>query len=177
MFHAVSEAVILTPILAMFGAACMVRSFRCPTRWCQTFVSAAAMAVAGIANVAVMVAVGSPGVVVSAAKDVLTVKAKVAPMPPHMIRRVSWAEAIVRSAGRPCAAIDVAMNGRATVAIEVNVPKAPLLRSREVSVDSVGIVCPEMILVKNTFASCLSEQARGLSSLSFGSRYLYAALS
>ena len=74
------------------------------------------MAVVGIAGVAVMVAVASPGVIVSTAKDVVTVEVESAPMVSPLIRRTLLAEAVVCSAEGPGAAVDVAINGRAAVA-------------------------------------------------------------
>ena len=107
------------------------------------------MTVSGIAGVVVVGAFGSPGVVVGAAKDVVTVKAKAAPMAPPLIRRAPKVQAIVQSAGRPGAAVRIAMNGRAAVAREVTTPMAPLLRHREARADLVGIVCPKMIFIEN----------------------------
>ena len=56
---------------------------------------------------------------------------------------------LVRRAGRPGAAVDVATNDHVTVSKGATTPMAPLLRSREVRTNPVGIVCPEMNLVGN----------------------------
>ena len=64
----------------------------------------AAMAVVGIAGVAVVEVVGSFVVVVSVAKDIATVKAKDTPTALPLIRCAPGAEAIVRSVRRPCTA-------------------------------------------------------------------------
>ena len=69
------------------------------------------MAVVGIAGVAVVVADGSPGAIVGAVKDVVAVEVEAAPMVPPLIRRAPCAEDVVRSAGRPGAAVDVTING------------------------------------------------------------------
>ena len=88
MLHAVCKSVKLTLVSVMFRAACMVRSFGCPRQWCQMIApSPTAMVVADIAGEAVAVAVGSPSVVVAAAKDVVAVKAEAAPMAAPPIRR------------------------------------------------------------------------------------------
>ena len=81
------------------------------------------MAVAGLAGVVVAVAVGSLSLVVGGAKGVVAVKVEAAPMAPPQIRRPPLAEAVVRSAGRPCAAVDVAMNGYAAVTKGTNTPR------------------------------------------------------
>ena len=80
MSRAVSESVKSVVVSAMFRAACMVRSFGCPRRWCQMFAPAIAIAVADIAGVVVAIAVGSPGEVVGAPKDIVLVEAKAALM-------------------------------------------------------------------------------------------------
>ena len=84
------------------------------------------MAVAGIAGVAVVVAVASTGVIVGAAKDAITVEVEAALMVPPMIRRVPSAEAAVCSAARPGTAVDVAIHGRATVARGATAPHGPV---------------------------------------------------
>ena len=100
MSHAVSKSVKLTPVSAMFRAAYMVGSFGCPRSWCHPICSRsdvtdagarcslpAAMAVVGIAGVAVVVADRSPIVIVGAKKDVVTVEVEAAPIVPPLIRR------------------------------------------------------------------------------------------
>ena len=103
------------------------------------------MAVTGIAGVAVAVAGGSPGVVVGAAKDVLTVKAKAAPMTPALIRCAPRAKAVACSTRRTDATVDVAMNGRATVARGVTAPMTLFLRRWEARADPIGSECPEIL--------------------------------
>ena len=114
MSHAVSESVKLTPVSAVFHAACMVPSFGCSGGWSEMFAPAAAMTVVGIACVAV--AVGSLGIVVGAAKEVVAVKVEAAPMAQPLIRRKQRAEVVICGAGRPGTTVDVAMNGRTAVA-------------------------------------------------------------
>ena len=109
---------------------------------------AAAMAVVGIAGVAVVVAFTSPGVIVGISKDVVPVEVEAAPMVPPLIRRAPC-EAMVCSTGRPGAAIDAAINGRAAVARGATAPMVPLLRSRKARADPVGIVFLEITLVGN----------------------------
>ena len=86
MSDAVSEWVNLTPVLAKFRAAEMVRSFGYSKRWCRFFPAAAAMLVAGIASVAVAVVADNP-VVVRAMEDVVALKAEATPMTPILITR------------------------------------------------------------------------------------------
>ena len=112
ILHAASESAKFTLFSAMVHAACVVRSFGCPRRWCQIFASAGTMAVASIAGVVVVVSVGSPGEVVDAEKDALAVKAKAATMMSPLIRHAPKAEVVFRSVGRLGATLDVAMNGR-----------------------------------------------------------------
>ena len=65
----------LTPVSAMFRSACRVRScLDVPGTGARCSTPVAVMAVAGIAGAAVAVAVGSPEVVMDAAKDLITVK-------------------------------------------------------------------------------------------------------
>ena len=82
MSHAVNESVKLTPVSAMFRQACMMRWFGYPTHWDQID-TPRRCSTATIAGVAVTVAVGSPGVVVGAAKDVVAVIVEVTPWCHH----------------------------------------------------------------------------------------------
>ena len=59
----------------------------------------ATMAVASIAGVAVVVADGSPSVIVIAIKDLVAVKVEAALMVPPLIRRALLPEPVVRSTG------------------------------------------------------------------------------
>ena len=113
--HAVSESVNLTPISGMFRVACIVCLFGCPRRWCQMFVPLDHHGSCRHYCRCGEVTVASPGVAVDAAKDVVHVKAEVVPMAPPFIRRALRVEAIVRSAGRPGAAIVVTMNSLSVV--------------------------------------------------------------
>ena len=106
------------------------------------FAAAAAIAVAGIAGVAIAIAAGSPSVVVGDSKYAVAVKAKATPMAPPLIRRAPKSEAVVRSARRSGAVIDVAMKSLVADA-------ALLLRVREDRVDPVGGECPERAFVRN----------------------------
>ena len=94
------------------------------------------------------VAVSSTDIVVGVAENVVAVTAQAAPMVPQLIRRAPRAEVVVRSTGRPGAPIDAAFNGRAAVARGLTTTMAPLLRRREVNTGPVGIVCPEITLVR-----------------------------
>ena len=87
------------------------------------------MPVVGIAGVVVVAAVCSPGVVLGAVKDIVTVKVEATLIVPALIRRALKAQTVVRSAWRPDAVVDLAMNGSATVARGATAPMAPLLRS------------------------------------------------
>ena len=62
------------------------------------------MAAVGVAGLAVVVAYTSPGVIVGAAKDVVSVEVEAAPVMPPLIRRPPCAEAVIWSAERPGAA-------------------------------------------------------------------------
>ena len=108
------------------------------------------MAVDGLAGAAVAVAVGSPGEAMGTSKDVVAVKVKPTPMAPPLVRCAPRAKAVVRSAGRPGAAADIAMNSCATVTRGVTTSMVPHIRHREVRLDPVGVVCPDIALVANT---------------------------
>ena len=119
---------------------------------------ATAMAVVGTAGVAVAVAIGNPGKFVGAAKkEVVIVKAEAALMSPPLIEPAPRAKAVVRSAGRPGAAVDVAINGNATIARGASAVMTPLLRRWEAKADSVDSECLEMTLVVTLlpFVGCL----------------------
>ena len=88
-------------------------------------------------------------VVVGAAKYVVTVKVYTMPMALPLIRRVSLPQSTVQSAGRPCTAVDATMKDHDAVTRGATTPVAPLLRRRETRADSIGIVCPGMILIGN----------------------------
>ena len=107
------------------------------------------MTVAGIDGVTVAVAVGSPGVVVGAAKDIVAVKAEAATMAPRLIRHAPKAEAVVRSTGRPDSTVHIAMDGRAAVVRAATASIVPLLRRWEARANPVGSECPKMTLVGN----------------------------
>ena len=106
------------------------------------------MAVVGIAGVAA-VGVSSPATVVDAAKDVVTVRAEAATMVPPLIRRTPDAKAVLRSTRRPGATTVGTVNSRAAVARGANALMAPLLKRRNARGDPVGIMCPEITLVRN----------------------------
>ena len=74
--------------------------------------------------VEVAISVCSPCVVVGAAKDILVVKAEVAPITPLLIMRAPRAEAVVHSAQRFGAVINVAMSDRDAVAKGATMPMA-----------------------------------------------------
>ena len=76
---------------------------------------AAATVVSGITGLVVAVSVGSPGVVVGAAKNVVTVKAEAAPVAPTWTGGTPRAGDVVRSAERSGITVGVAMNDRSTV--------------------------------------------------------------
>ena len=109
MSHVVSEWVKLNSVLAIFRTACIARSFGCPRCSYQMFTPATAMAVVGIAGVAVAVAAASSGVVVGTAKDVVDMKVEAALIAQPLIRCAPRAEAVVRSNGRPGAAVYITM--------------------------------------------------------------------
>ena len=80
----------------------MVCTFEYPKRWCQMSPPpAVAKAFADIAGVAVAVAVTRHGVVVGAAKAVVTVEVEAAPVVPLLIRQAPRAEAALLIARRP----------------------------------------------------------------------------
>ena len=107
------------------------------------------MAVASIAGLVVAVAVVSSVVIEGAAKDMVAVRAGAAPMVPPLIRRVPLAEAVIRSGGRPGAAVVVVMNGRVVVVRGATAPMTLVLRRQEARTDPVDIACPKMTLVGN----------------------------
>ena len=133
----------------MFHVICIVRSFDVSGAGSECSPSAAAMAVAGIAGVAIAVAVGSTNVVRGAAKYVVAVTAKATLMAPPLIRHAPRSEAAVSRTWRPGATVDVGINGRTAAARGLTAPVAPLLKRREANTDPVGIVYPETTLAGN----------------------------
>ena len=65
-------------------------------------------------------------------------------MAPPLIRRVVRAKSVVRSAGRPCTAVDVMTTGRGAIARGATAHMGPLLRHQEGRADPVGTVSSEM---------------------------------